>query len=238
MFLGGFILKKFYSFKKEYIHIFFLMAVIFSVVIYTYNKNTVTAMLPVSGKTIVIDAGHGGWDPGKTGTEGENEKIINLEIAKKLQEYLETAGANVVITRHNDDALGENKRADMKERKNIADESKGDILISIHQNSFPSKKAKGAQVFYYKTSEESKKLAERVQSRLISDADENNTRQAKGNTDYYMLKSMEMPCIIVECGFLSNYEEEKLLNDKGYQQKIAWAIYMGVVEYFNDKDSI
>ena len=230
-------MKKIYILKKEGICVFFLIMIIFTTVFYTY-KNTVTAMLPVSGKTIIIDAGHGGWDPGKTGTTGENEKIINLEISKILQNYLETSDANVVITRSDDDALGNNKSSDMKERKNIADTSKGDILVSIHQNSFPNKSAKGAQVFYYETSEESKKLAECVQQKLISELDNNNSRQAKGNKEYYMLKAMEMPCIIVECGFLSNIQEEKLLNEKEYQQKIAWAIYMGIMEYFSNKDAV
>lgn len=223
--------------KKEYRWIFLFSLIIFSSLVYTY-RITVPTMLPISGKTIVIDPGHGGWDPGKTGNIGENEKIINLQISQILQKYLETSGANVVITRNEDEALGDSKNKDMKERKNIADSSYGDILVSIHQNSFPKESAKGAQVFYYGTSEESKKLAEFVQSRLISEADNENKRTAKANTDYYMLKAMKLPCIIVECGFLSNSNEEKLLNDKKYQEKIAWAIYMGIIDYFYDKEKI
>ena len=190
------------------------------------------AMFPMMDAKIVLDAGHGGWDPGKTGTNGKNEKELNLAVTEKLADYLEMGGAEVILTRTSDDALGSGKKADMAERKRIANESDGDILVSIHQNAFPSAKAKGAQVFYHKKSENGELLAECVQENLRNRVDGSNNRQAKENASYYILKTTEIPAVIVECGFLSNGEEEKLLNDEVYQEKLAWAIYCGILDYF------
>lgn len=191
------------------------------------------AMLPVENKTIVIDAGHGGFDPGKEGSSGENEKDINLKIAGYLQQYLEQSGASVIITRNDDSALGDSKKGDMAQRREIIAQSDADITVSIHQNSFPSEKVHGAQVFYYKDSEEGKKLAENVQTALVDTLDSSNTRLAKANSDYYMLRTNSTPSIIVECGFLSNPAEEASLNSPDYQQKTAWAIYKGILDYFH-----
>jgi len=199
---------------------------------YKYTQVAVNAMLSVDRRVVVIDAGHGGWDPGKAGKTGKNEKDINLEIAKKLQILLETGGATVMISRQEDEALGESKRADMKERKATAEEAEADILISIHQNSFPQAGVKGAQVFYYNGSDDGKKLSEYIQARLKSDLDNTNQRQAKANTDYYILKNITLPTALVECGFLSNPNEEGLLNSEEYQQKVAWSIYLGIEDYF------
>ena len=196
------------------------------------------AMFPMIEADIVLDAGHGGWDPGKTGTNGKNEKELNLAVVEKLEEYLEMGGAKVILTREKDDALGAGKKADMAERKRIANESGADILVSIHQNAFPSARAKGAQVFYHSSSENGKILAECVQENLRSRVDGSNGRQAKENKDYYILRTTEIPAVIVECGFLSNAEEERLLNDGEYQEKLAWAIYCGILDYFEKIDMI
>lgn len=230
---------KVFSFRLKELSIFLFMAVIGVAMVHTIHreKQTVTAMLPTSSKTIIIDAGHGGWDPGKTGSVGENEKMINLSIALKLQMFLEQGGANVSMTRNTDEALGEKKQADMKERKAVAKESDADIFVSIHQNSFPKADAKGAQVFYHKSSPNGKLLAEMIQSTLKEYVDPDNTRVAKDNTSYYILKNTEIPAAIVECGFLSNREEEQLLNDEKYQEKIAWAIYMGIMDYFEQVEN-
>lgn len=198
------------------------------------NRQSIDTMLPVENKTVIIDAGHGGFDPGKTGTSGEDEKNINLKISEYLKQYLEQSGATAIITRNSDESLGNTKKADMAERKNIVNNSDGDILISIHQNSFTSEKANGAQVFYYKTSEEGKLLAEYIQSSLSETLDKNNTRIAKANSDYYVLRTTTIPSAIVECGFLSNHNEEKKLNDDSYQQKTAWAMYKGIIDYFSN----
>ncbi len=226
---------KVFSLKMENISIFVLLVIIVSGLYFTI-QNTVETMLPVNSKVIILDAGHGGWDPGKTGTQGDNEKNINLQIAQKLKQYLEQGGAVVYMTRNSDEALGEKKGEDMKERKRIANESEGDIFISIHQNAFPKGSAKGAQVFYHKQSQEGKKLAEEIQKSLKKYVDDENIREVKENTNYYILKKTELPSALVECGFLSNLEEEKKLNTEEYQQKVAWAIYVGIMNYFEQQD--
>lgn len=200
--------------------------------LHTAGACAAAALLPLSDAVIVLDAGHGGWDPGKTGTDGADEKELNLAIVEKLAAYLEAGGAEVILTRAADTALGGGKRADMAERKEIADASGGDMLISIHQNAFPSAAARGAQVFYHGESERGRLLAESVQESLRSRLADGNQRQAKENQAYYILRMTELPAVIVECGFLSNREEEALLNDAGYQEKLAWAIYCGILDYF------
>ena len=228
---------KVFSLIMENISIFVLLVIIVSGLYFTIQKqNTVETMLPVNSKVIILDAGHGGWDPGKTGTQGDNEKNIILQIAQKLKQYLEQGGAVVYMTRNSDEALGEKKGEDMKERKRIANESEGERFISIHQNAFPKGSAKGAQVFYHKQSQEGKKLAEEIQKSLKKYVDDENIREVKENTNYYILKKTELPSALVECGFLSNLEEEKKLNTEEYQQKVAWAIYVGIMNYFEQQD--
>ena len=121
----------------------------------------------------------------------------------------------------------------MNERKKLANEEGADLFVSIHQNSFPQENVKGAQVFYYGDSPESKRLAECVQNRL-KEVDKNNTREAKPNKDYYLLKKTSVPSIIVECGFLSNEEESNRLKSEEYQEKIAWAVYLGILDYYRN----
>lgn len=212
-----------------YIYIF----IIFVGMMKTYFSESVeTFSMPVASKNIVIDAGHGDWDPGKVAKDGTLEKDINLQISKYLQGYLEQSGGFVLTTRIDDTSLSDKKREDLKERKNIANNEEVDLLVSIHQNSFPKENVKGAQVFYYEGSEESKKLAECVQNRL-KEVDSSNDRVAKANKDYYILKQTKMPAIIVECGFLSNTEENNNLKNEEYQKKIAWAIYLGILDYYS-----
>lgn len=192
--------------------------------------------LPISGKVIILDPGHGGWDPGKTGINGENEKDINLKIALRIKDYLEQGGAEVYMTRETDTALSQTKSGDMKERISPAKKGEADVFISIHQNAFTSAGPKGAQVFYYNGSDGGKTLAECIQSRLISFADSENTRSAKQNSNYYILKKTDIAAVIIECGFLSNPSEEKKLNTEGYRDKIAWAVYMGLWDYFEAEE--
>lgn len=192
--------------------------------------------------TVVIDAGHGGYDPGKIGITGRQEKEINLEIALKLQNYLEDNGINTVMTRTGDISLCEDdisgttgkKAADMKKRVDIVNTADADLCISIHQNSYDSKEVKGAQVFYYSKSEKGKEFAELLQSILKADVDTNNKRMAKENNSYYMLLKVECPAVIVECGFLSNWEEATALADEFYQEKIVEAIYKAITEYLSN----
>ena len=219
--------------RKEWGSVLCCLCIIGACLVHTaLGQRVAHAMFPMMDATIVLDTGHGGWDPGKTGTNGADEKLLNLAVVEKLAEYLEQGGSEVILTRDSDAALGKGKKADMAERKKIANETGADILVSIHQNAFPSARAKGAQVFYHKSSEKGKVLAECVQESLRSRVDGSNIRQAKENKEYYILRTTEIPAVIVECGFLSNAEEERLLNDAEYQEKLAWAIYCGILDYF------
>lgn len=199
-----------------------------------YDENIAVSVMPVNSRCIVIDAGHGGFDPGKVASDGVTEKTINLSIADKLSSFLEQGGAIIRTTRVEDSSLSESKRQDLKNRVEIANNSKADLFISIHQNSFPKSNVKGAQVFYYKGSEEGKRLASFIQSRLKEVVDIDNERIAKANDNYYVLKQIKIPSVIVECGFLSNSVEHDKLMSEEYQEKLAWAIYMGVLDYFSE----
>ena len=197
------------------------------------DSKAISVMSRINEKVILLDAGHGGWDPGKVSIDGIEEKEVNLEIVKHLQKYLENGGATVLLTRNEDEALRENKKDDLKERIAIAEEGEVDIIVSIHQNSFTQEEIKGAQVFYFKNSNEGEKLAKCIQNRLKNNVDEKNNRQAKANEEYFILKNNDATTVLVECGFLSNATEKELLNDEKYRRKISWAIYLGIVDYFN-----
>lgn len=188
---------------------------------------------------ICIDSGHGGNDPGKIGVAGTKEKEVNLAIALKLKKSLEKQNIRVIMTRTDDrnlaDANGTNeKTSDMKNRVAKMDSEQPDAVISIHQNSYTDSTAKGAQVFYYSESKNGKKLAEVLQKSLIENADPENHRMAKANTSYYILKNTSAPTVIVECGFLSNPEEERLLNTAQYQEKLVDALQKGICEYLEN----
>ena len=189
------------------------------------------------GKIMVIDAGHGGMDPGKVGVNNALEKDVNLSIVKKLKALMEKEGVRVILTRDSDKALYRSsdthkKSADLQRRTNLITESKADLVVSIHQNSFPSPDVKGAQVFYYEDSPESEMLAQCVQDRLRADLDPENKREIKPNASYYLLKQNPCPMVIVECGFLSNPEEADLLITDEYQDRIARAVRKGVLDYW------
>lgn len=189
-------------------------------------------------KVVLIDPGHGGTDPGKVSVTGTNEKEINLQIALKLKKLLED-DYTVIMTRETDTGLyadsdSNKKVSDMKARCLLAETKDADIFVSIHQNSYTSEGVKGAQVFYYKNSEEGKRLAETMQKIIKEDVDSDNGRLAKANESYYILLNVKCPAVIVECGFLSNYQEAELLEKDKYQEKIANALKKGIVEYFGE----
>lgn len=232
---GGFFMRVFSVKKESIIFVVCIGIVLGSLINSIGNEICPTFSMPLSNKIILIDAGHGGWDPGKVAANNILEKNVNLDIAKKLQEYLQQSGAFVLMTRSNDEALGEKKMKDMRNRKEISNSTNADMLISIHQNSFAQEKVKGAQVFYYKKSESGKKLAEFIQAQLKKNIDANNNRVAKINSDYYILKQIKIPSVIVECGFLSNNDELNKLTNSDYQNKIAWAIYLGILDYYGSK---
>lgn len=188
---------------------------------------------------VVIDAGHGGIDPGKVGLNGALEKDINLQIARQLKEFLEANDILVVMTRDTEEGLydadASNKKVqDMKRRIELIEEENPVLTVSIHQNSYPEEYVHGAQVFYYSNSTEGKRLAEVIQSRLVEKVDPENKRQVKANDSYYLLKKTGVPIVIVECGFLSNAAEAEKLCTEEYQEKLAWAIHMGILQYLNE----
>lgn len=187
---------------------------------------------------VLIDAGHGGKDPGKVGINDALEKDINLGIAKRLKNLLEQNEIAVVMTREEDKDLASEqatsrKNEDLRARANLITETAPVVMVSIHQNSFPEAEVDGAQVFYYSGSEEGKRLGTMVQERLKSEISDGNHRVAKANKEYYLLKKASCPAVIVECGFLSNPTEAALLATEEYQEKIAFAIHLGIMEYIN-----
>ena len=200
------------------------------------STNDNTENIDMSNKRIVIDSGHGGIDPGKKSDDGILEKDVNLAIAFKLKKRLEAAGISVTMTRSDENGLyqesdSNKKIADMKKRCSIIEESNANAVISIHQNSFQSSSVKGAQVFYYKHSAQGKLLAECIQNSFKQNIDETNKREAKADTTYYMLIHTKVPTVIAECGFLSNPEEAQLLVTEEYQEKVALALYNGIIDY-------
>ena len=180
---------------------------------------------------VVIDAGHGGHDPGKVGVNDALEKDINLQIAEKVKKYLEKNEIEVVMTRK-DDVMEDTKLEDMKKRVALINKTKPVITVSIHQNSYSDPNVKGAQVFFFTGSEVSKEAASLMQEELRK-IDSENIRQIKGNNEFYMLKKTEVPTIIVECGFLSNPGEAEKLVSEEYQEQMAQAICSGIMTWLS-----
>ena len=195
---------------------------------------------PNAKPVVVIDSGHGGFDPGKVGVDGSLEKEINLEIAMKLKKYLELEDIEVVMTRESDVGFyreddTSKKIVDMSNRCQLINDVDPDLAVSIHQNSYQEESIYGGQVFYYKGSAKGKELAEILQERFSYVLGAENRRLAKANGDYYLLLNVKKPIVIVECGFLSNRKEAALLQQEDYQDRLAWTIHMGIMEYLNQK---
>lgn len=190
--------------------------------------------------TVVIDAGHGGIDNGVQGINSKTDEAdINLAISRFLKGQFTAAGFNCVMTRTNEAGLyGDTskgfKMRDMKKRKEIIEGCNADMVISVHQNFCPLPSKRGGIVFFDKSSEVSGALAGNIQSELNA-LPECKKPSAALHGDYYMLKCTQSPSVIVECGFLSNAEEDKLLNDESYQRAVAYAIFKGAVSYFANK---
>lgn len=193
--------------------------------------------------TVVLDAGHGGIDPGKVGVNGSLEKDVNLAIVLKLEALLKNQGIEVVLTRKDDKGLynesDSNKKVrDMKNRLAIIEQAKPVIAVSIHQNSYPTEEVSGAQVFYYKNSAKSREAAEIMQRQMIKTLKPQKEREPKANDSYYLLKKTSVPILIVECGFMSNKREAELLVDENYQQQVAWSVYMGIMQYISSEKNM
>lgn len=235
-------MKEYFNRKRKY-GVFAVGTIILTVLLFWYKGEALDAgiWLKSSPFTVAIDPGHGGFDPGKVGVDGTLEKDINLSISLILKDLLEKENIKVIITRTEDKAVGQGdgeakKQEDMKARVMMINESKADIAVSIHQNSFTDESSKGAQVFYHTESEEGAALAKVIQEQIKLSAADDNHRMEKANNDYYLLKKTTCPIVIVECGFLSNYAEAALLNEKAYQRKIAEGVAKGILLYLDNKE--
>lgn len=221
--------------------VFLFLTLSFCILADSKTESLYVSNLADQTKTIIIDAGHGGFDGGAQAEDGTQEKDINLLIANNLQNFLKLGGFDVIMTRTSDegieddntDTIAHRKVSDMKKRLKIINQNPDAIFVSIHLNKFTTSSAKGAQVFYSPNTIESKTLAECIQKSTVSLIQPENERIAKkGDKTIYLLKNSSIPSVIVECGFLSNKEDLTLLKDKEYQLKMAFSIYCGILEYF------
>lgn len=232
--------------KNFFKHLMYSLLLITAIVteIYSVNAKALNLLYEEENKAkiILIDPGHGGYDGGAVSKNGTIEKDINLAIAIKLKKQLESKGYKVFMTREEDESLNSiikkpssKKVEDLNNRCNMKKEVNCDMFISIHQNTFPQSKVYGAQVWYSKY-EESKILASKMQQSLIEMVDPSNKRIEKPAVDHYRIlrDGYEAPSVLVECGFLTNLEEEKKLKDEAYQEKISSAIAEGVKKYYEE----
>lgn len=198
---------------------------------------TAAPALLLEGLTVALDPGHGGYDGGARARDsGRWEKDLTLQIALEMEQELLRQGAQVVLTRREDVCLSEGdtatkarKRADLQKRLDIADEAGADVFLSIHLNEYRSRSESGPQVFYQQGAEAGKGLAEALQEAMISVLKPEKERKAMAG-DYYVLRG-KLPSALVECGFLSNAREEKLLLTKDYHLKIAQAVSLGLRQW-------
>ena len=189
---------------------------------------------------IIIDPGHGGEDGGTQSADGTLEKHINLDISLKINELLLSEGFTTVLTREGDYMIYDDgsttqrqkKNSDIHNRMKTVEENGDCILLSVHQNYFTESKYSGTQVFYSKNNPDSRLLAEKIQKSVVSALQPDNTRQTKeSGSDIYLLYHSQVPSVMVECGFMSNYAEAEKLKDEDYQQKMAEAIVEGLKNY-------
>lgn len=198
--------------------------------------------LPLSGKIILIDPGHGDPDPG-AGPEDAYEKDIALSVSLKMKDYLQQQGALVIMTRETDTDLadpglkGYSKRKvqDLRRRLEMINDSQIDFFLSIHLNAIPSPKWRGAQLFYSPHYQENKRAAKFIQDELRRNL-ENTDRKAKPSDSIYLLKNANKPGVLVEIGFLSNPEERENLKSENYQEQVAASIYNGILRYYSNEN--
>ena len=203
------------------------------------NDIYVSTSVQTQKRIIVIDAGHGGEDSGAIGESGVYEKDLNLEIAFKLGEYITSAGYEVAYTRTEDKLLykeeenikGMRKISDLKNRIGIANSYTDAIFLSIHMNSYGAKSCSGLQVYYGVGNEEAHRLANDIQSEVVSRLQTANKRQTKSGAGLYLLENSQNPAVLIECGFLSNPEECEKLSQKEYQKELSFAILCGIIKY-------
>lgn len=213
----------------------FCMLLVVTSTMYQSTQVLVSAS-PSKGFCVVLDAGHGGIDGGSQGKSGVYERDLNLKIANKLQGLLTSLNANVVQTRTSQEGLygvfaSGFKKKDMQARKKIIEKAQPDLVVSIHMNFFEDSSAKGAQVFFKPNDETSKNLAQNMQNLFQKNLP--NARKSAKEGDFYILTCSQIPSVLVECGYLSNIEEEALLLTDDYQNQVAYQIFCGIVGCFN-----
>ena len=200
-----------------------------------------TVALPVDNKVIILDAGHGRRrSEEQQQRSGISEADINLKIMLKVQNLLEQAGSTVILTRSDENGiydidkttLRQKKISDTQNRVKLGNSSEADVFVSIHLNKIPQQQYWGWQTFYKKNNENSKRLAQSIQQGLNETIQKENKRESLKIENIYIIDHVEIPTAIVECGFLSNPEEKELLQKEEYQDKLAWGIYIGIMDYF------
>lgn len=233
--------------KKSIIAIITAFLIILSAMLYlTFMANFSAAeasSMPITQKTVIVDAGHGGDDGGAIGIDGTVEKDINLDIALKLEKILKFYGFNVIMTRTQDvmtcddglDSLRKRKISDIHNRFELMRKNPDAIFISVHQNKFEDSSQHGTQVFYSGNDERSKELAEAIQTSVILTLQRKNDRVVKkSGSGIYLLYHAKIPAVLVECGFISNSDEVKKLKDESYRMKLAILIADGLLKYLSN----
>lgn len=234
-------------FKK--VNLIFAAAIIIILMTIFLNRIRTAETIDASGKEqvdkikIMIDPGHGGIDQGASGEMKIGEAPINLAISEKLMGFLEGSGFEAEMTRYDDsglytdisDTIRAKKNEDLKKRVELINKSDADLVVSIHLNSFPQKQYYGAHVFYQKSNEVTTKFAaDTIQDSLKNILDKTNKRVPQIKKDIKIMDDTTAPVVLIECGFLSNNEEERKLISDDYQEKTAWAIFAGILKYFNE----
>lgn len=214
--------------------VLYILLIICFLFIITFSVNGTTASFPLIGKTIILDSGHGGKDGGAI-VENIKEKDLNLQITLKIKDELVNLGANVILTRSDDNDLSDlnatrRKKSDFDNRIKIINNSHADLYLSIHLNSYENTKYRGPQVFYTKTPKQNKAIAEVYQEHLNKFS--NSKRKVKINTGKYMYEKLNVPGVLIECGFLTNYFDRTNLQNTKYQQSLATVIGEATIYYF------
>ena len=233
--------------KKSIIAIITAFLIILSAMLYlTFMANFSAAeasSMPITQKTVIVDAGHGGDDGGAIGIDGTVEKDINIDIALKLEKILKFYGFNVIMTRTQDvmtcddglDSLRKRKISDIHNRFELMRKNPDAIFISVHQNKFEDSSQHGTQVFYSGNDERSKELAEAIQTSVTLTLQRKNDRVVKkSGSGIYLLYHAKIPAVLVECGFISNSDEVKKLKDESYRMKLAILIADGLLKYLSN----
>ena len=219
-----------------------ILVVITLIVVKSLNSSDYDSTSADIGRVIIIDAGHGGEDPGAVGINGTYEKDLNLAIALTIGEELKAKGYTVVYTRTEDKMLylpeenikGMRKISDLKNRCKITAEYNDCIFVSIHMNSYGASKYSGLQVYYTEGNEGSKTLANKIQTTVKKELQPENNRQIKSGRSLYLLENATGTAVLIECGFLSNENECQKLSQKEYQKELSFSIICGIIEYINE----